>query len=502
MNLIKPIKKVVFNLAQLACKLAPQRTKVLEGGRGLGKSTAVGMEMADVVEDMPRSKNFLIGETYKQILTLTLPSTISALERLGYIKDQHFFVGRRAPKAWKWPECYEPPLDYTHCIHFWTGTTYQLLSQDVMNRGINTCSGIGDESAWLDPVKLQQEVLATIRLEKNRFEKCRKYQNTFFVSSIPRTQQGKWLYSLEEEAKRNPDKVMYLRASSLINKENLPDDWFEIQRRSMTRLEYNIEILNIRPDKITGGFYPVFDSGLHTYIAYNNDYLAGLMDDGYSEDKFKEMDCRQDSDIILTEPLEIALDYGAHFNGIVTGQESFDPVWTFRTLSAMAVLQPELIHHVCEQWCNYYRFHQDRTVTFHYDHTAVGNYGNTTERYCDTVINILTKNGWTVIPNYFGQAPPHDRKYNFWGVALRNDHPNLPRFQLNRGNCHYLVKSICGAGVKQGRNGFEKDKRDEQKLQIDQRTTTHFSDAWDTLAFAKYGENISYQSISMPVMIG
>ncbi|MFD2961375.1 MULTISPECIES: hypothetical protein [Olivibacter] len=485
---------------QLMVRLATQKTKVIEGGRGVGKSTVLADEIEETVHDMPRSTNFLQGVTFQQLLTRTLPSTIASLESFGYKKDVHFVIGKRVPRSWKWDEPYEALFDYKHVITFYTGACYVMLSQDVSSRGINTASGISDEFCLLDLPKFQAETLATLRSQKKRFKHKKRYLSQTYCSSIPRTIEGKFIYTFEEEAKKNPKDVFYIRASSYVNAENLPDNWFEIQRRSMTAYEFDIEIRNIRPKAVTGGFYPLFNEKNHTYTNYNTDYLKGLIDNdnGYEAKTFAEMDCRQDGDLYPNQPLDIALDYGK-FCCIVTGQENF--LYEFNYLSSIATEKQEMIDKTVERWCRYYQYHKTREVHYWYDQTAVGKDARSPKTYQEIVVETLRANGWTVIEHYYGSAPTHDDKYKFWGIAMRNDHPSLPIFKWNKHNCKHLIESIQNAKARQGRLGVEKDKSDERKDWVDQRTTTHFSDAGDMIAYFKYSNRLVSSGFAIPVQI-
>jgi hypothetical protein len=494
-----PRKRISRNLMQLMVRKAKQPVKVIEGGRGVGKSTVLADEMIDVVHDMPRSTNFLQAATYQQALTRTLPSTIQSLESLGYKKDLHFFVCKKPPAKWRWPEAYEPPLDYGRAIYWYNGATYLILSQDVNSRGLNTASGMADEFALLDPIKFQSETLATVRGQKARFEKCRRYRNQTYTSSIPRTQTGKFMYKYQEEALLHPEEIIYIRASSHINAENLPAGWFADQKRIMSPYEYAIEIDNKRPRALKGGFYPLFSDkdvvyGGHTYTAYNNDYLEGIVDkNGYNLLDFKHLDCRQDGDHIPGLPMDIALDYGK-FNCIVTAQETLN---TCKFISAFSVDSPKLTEDLVNQWCDYYTWSTCRDVFYWYDQTAMGRGGNIPKTYAEIVKDTLTKRGWNVIPKYYGAAPFHVDKYNFWAVAMRNNHSNLPRFCWNKHNCKFGIESMSNAEAREGGHGIEKVKTDEKKDHLDQRYTTHISDAIDMLAYFKYGHLLK-ASVWMP----
>lgn len=471
---------------QMILFMAQQRTRVTQVGRGGGKSTGAALDINSVLLDMPRSKNFIVGETYNQILTRTLPSTVKALAMIGYVKDLHYFIGRLPPKSWKWEEPFEPPLDPKHTVYFYNGTCWDLLSQDTNSRGGNYSSGMADEAQDIDQGKFESQVIPTMRGEYERFKNCRTYRRLSLYCSMPRIRRAEWIFGYEKLATQFPKDYLWITGPSKLNFKNLPPDWFKDQKRMLMPSEYDIEIENIRPKKVIGGFYPHFNDIVHSYVNFNNDYLEGIIDNnnGYDVDSFSNMTSLQDGDIVHDEPLEIAMDYGAWFNGIVTGQESRNE---FRFLSGMSINEKDRFEDLLTKWCHYYRFHKKKVVYYWYDHTAIAR-DSRGETYEEIVMRVLTSYGWSVEKMYIGHQPSHDDRYKFFGYIYKGDRPELPSVSLNRHHCKYLIISMNNAKVKQGRNGFEKDKSDEKKHEIDQRTTTHFSDAHDTLLMGKYAE--------------
>ena len=117
-----------LNRPQLLFGIKNPDTSANVWSRATGKSFEIGCLIDKIVQTMPRSAWVIQGTTFKQLLSRTLPSTISALEKMGYKKDYHFFVGRKAPKSWKinsyWEEPYEAPLKFENFIHFYTGTGF------------------------------------------------------------------------------------------------------------------------------------------------------------------------------------------------------------------------------------------------------------------------------------------------------------------------------------------------------------------------------------------
>src|SRR5581483_6810433 len=133
------IRTLTLNKPQIRASLAKWLILVLIWSRGTGKSTFIAWIIHLIVRFMPRSCSTVIGRTYHQIMTRTMPSTIASLERLGYYKDVHYFIGKRPPKTWNWPEPYEPPLSYDYVMIWYNGTAFEFVSQDRegMGRGPN-----------------------------------------------------------------------------------------------------------------------------------------------------------------------------------------------------------------------------------------------------------------------------------------------------------------------------------------------------------------------------
>ena len=478
----KPLK---FNLPQILAITAPQKHKFYEWGRGTGKSTVLAYSIKEKPIQMPRGNFFLVGETYSQILTRTLPSTISGLEMLGIYKDVHYFVGRKAPARWKWNEAYQPPGNYDHAIHWITGACTHLISLDMINsgRGLNTDGGDGDEAALFDYERLFNNVLATNRGSSPNLKDAPLFLSTTFASSVPMTNKGKWLYKMEEQAKQDPTKIFYLRADARHNMDNLPEEWFRENKRVLPRLIYNAEILNIRPDKVEGGFYAQLDESKHVADYFNNSFLLGV---GYDFERAKSAGCLADGDLVPGMPIDISFDWGTHINTIHAEQE-YDGV--SYGLKSMFVKAPNTVDVLVDDFCKYYSAHNERTVIFWHDHTAISK-GNTGVSFADIVIAAFVKNGWNIISRYIGKAAGHHDKFLFWGEFLKGKDRRLPKFTLNKTNCKYLIISMQQAGVLQGRNGFEKDKRPEHQKNATHEETTHFSDAADTLYYFKYAHRL------------
>lgn len=471
-------RKISFNIPQLLVIMSRKKEFYLEGGRGLGKSTIIAKRMIDVVNNLPRSKYAMIGQTYQQLLTRTLPSTIEGLSMLGYKKDLHYFVGRRPPLNWKWLEAHQPPLTYDNYISFYNGTGFPLISLDNADsgRGLNLDGCIGDEAALFDKDRLDTSVIKSIRGNIHRYSSW-LHQSMLFATTTPLTQTGRWFTRMEEEARRTPEKIQYLIAPSTYNAHVLGAEYFAKQRRMSTKLIYDAEIMCIRPGKAQTGFYPAFDENHHTYMASNDDYVLG-----HINDLSRLKGIVPDADINLNAPIDIACDYGAVINTLVSGQLHG---LVYKVLKGMHVNTPDTIKELAQQCCDYYSFMLKKEVNYFYDQTAIATNANRS-CYADELVKVFESNSWTVNRIYVGQAPEHRTKYLFFDGVFKEQDINMPVLRLNKENCKYMILSLQKAEAKEGRKGIEKDKVDERNKTMDQRETTHYSDAFDQLIYYRF----------------
>lgn len=454
---------------------------VVEAGRGAGKSTGISDRMRVVTTAMPRSNNLLIGETYQQILTRTLPSTILGLENLGIFKDLHYFIGRRPPSKWKWPAPYQPPNKFDRFIWFWTGAGYTLISQDKSGdgRGLNSDSQIKDEAALLDREKLEANTDPTQRgSNKKAFEKSKVFLSDLSVSTTPLTATGKWFIDREEAAMREPDQIKFLKATCEVNKQNLPDDYLEKARKKNIPWIFEAEYLNIRPKQIKDGFYPLLDEDMHTYNRFNYTYYQEIG---------QAIDCRGDEDLVATKPLIIGVDWGATINCLVICQHLGNE---FRALKSMYVLgdNKEVQSDLFKQLHDYYRHHPTRTIYLWYDNMGNNDTGITKYTRAQMARKQLSALGWNVqLMTRGGRNPEHGRKHILWNAILREDNGRLPVFRMNRSNCRELWVSMFNAAAKMGsRDEIQKDKSSERSTAILRQHATDLSDAIDAAVYGMF----------------
>lgn len=156
---------------------------------------------------------------------------------------------------------------------------------------------------------------------------------------------------------------------------------------------------------------------------------------------------------------------------------------TIATRKSMFVKTPRKLPELVQDFCDYYRLLINRDIIYYFDSTAIHTSAASSESYHNIVVRILSANGFNVRDVYIGNPMRHDEKHTYIDLALKGDGRYLfPTFNLY--NNEYLKLAMEQAGVKVGRNGFEKDKsmeKLEDSPDFPDEQKTHITDAWDTL---------------------
>ena len=476
-------KNIELTIPQFSAVVSPQKNKYLEWARGAGKSTILGYFMRELVMQMPRASFALVGSTYSQILSRTLPSTIEGLEMFNLHQDIDYVVGRSGKKhGYEMP--YQPPNQWNNIIHFPNGACFQMVSLDNPNsgRGLNSYAEVGDEAALLDPEKLFNNVKTTNRAKKEIFKNCSMLGSETYVSSTPITKKGKWFTDMELLAKTKPSEYMFSKASAKSNP-HLRLDWFnKMKDQSPSQLLYEAEILNIRPKEIINGFYGQLNPEKHYYTDYDNSYLETI---GVVA-KQEHFNCNQDNDILRHSPLIVSFDFGV-FNCLVVSQTNDND---YRVLKSMWTKSPKLLDDLLiEQFIPYYSPHQEKTIYLYGGHDGNNRLPNSSRTLFEQIIDILSKHGWTVYLMTRGAAATHFDKYLLINAMLKEHQTRLPNIRINEHNNPDLIISLERTEAKEGITGaVEKDKKDERNVLFPQHHATHLTDAFDIPIVTMYNE--------------
>ena len=478
-------REIRYNTAQMVARMIgksfPQVKHLdLEWGRGTGKTTVFAAFARDIARDLPRGVFQWEVPTYQKFLTEIIPAFIHSMEMQGMHKDLHYFIGRRPPAAWKWPEPYKPPMRYDNFIQFYNGFGIVLLSQDIpgAGRGLSTDGRFADEAVMLDKRKLEDESGPSLRGSNVRILGDHRYFDfRLMASSTALTEEGAWFIEREEMAQMDPAAHKFLRANCIenINLGWLKDNYLTEARKKATDLEtFNAEYLNIRPRFVRNGFYAMLNRDQHTYTNYDYAHYANRVG--------VEPDCRGDADLTPGQPLILGVDWGAAINSMVVNQHlsgEFRALKNFFALGRDGETQDDL----AEKFAAYYAPHRatNPDLFMWYDQTGNAETGNSKMTKAQQMEQKLNSLGWKVRRmSISGRNPDHADKHFLWERILEEKDPRLPRFRMNRDNCRELYVSMSRAKSKRGLAGqIKKDKSGERTDNPQRQFATDLSDAED-----------------------
>ena len=521
-------KKYYLNAAQQYIHTISPNSLTLVASRRFGKSDGVaGPRTILRVQRMPRSVGFIYADTFVQALSRTLAGTLAALERMGYVEDKHYFIGRKAPAFMNFPVPLIAPRDWRHVIHFYNGSIIHLLSQDVKMtaNSLTTDWGLVDEARSTNKDKFTQEVLPTLSGTPGKFDDCHLKKGVDIITDMPFGKQGSWILDnknkmdadlllavkgtiyelnrLKAEAGEKPSMYyqreisrnsrllnemrkhlhLYVEYDTIENLEIVRPEYIAEQKRSLPPITFAVSIMNKRRIKNTSGFYVNLDENFHYYTSYDNNYIDNIRTSRGTIDmkQIRNSTCLHDGDIDPGEPLSIAFDFNSAINWVVTGQPNQNEM---RTLSSKYTKHERKLRALLEVWNDYYTHHLTREVIVYYDSTATKSaYADEeAESFIDIIYNTLTNKHWSVTLIYIGNPMDHMIKHQYIDDALTGRKYLFPRF--NRNNNEHLLPALEMAGVRIGKNGFEKDKSGEKLAETDDNLLefrTDGTDAWDVL---------------------
>lgn len=568
------VRYLYMNAAQRLAYNFGSRQTAVRAGRGIGKTTAMlTPRYVNCVQTIPRAEGLFLGNSIKQLYTKTVPAVVQSLEaNYGWQEGVHFFRGH-APKKLGFAEPLRKPRVWENVIHSYNGNCCYLISMAITAsaNGFNAAYLLSDESRFLPWKKVLEEVIPALRGgvydHPGWSEKSNPYYlSSMFVSDAALTvKQSEWERHMEgdqtEEVNQKIAEMLaelsivpelaenekflkklnglrsqsrvFFNFSSIENVDILGERYIAEQKRLLPELMFAIQILGQRKGIAKDGYYSNFDIDIHGYLPSESSQTEAVyskfskkfvtyVKTGSNRERLeyeapdlnstsKIADCSLDTDIDYDKPLEIAFDYGANTNYVVTGQpQRMDGIDSLLILSSMYVRNERKLRALCGDWCRYYEPFRQRNehVRFYYDATARqgGNYaveGAEDTKYYNVVREELTRRGWKVEVIPMGRPMLHSQKYQFVNDALVGR--QKPFLRINRENNEYLIIAMENARVKMGRNGPEKDKSDE-KLKSEEgrggayQERTDITDALDTLWIGNryYGKTNMY--FSMPKM--
>ncbi|GAB2954811.1 hypothetical protein GCM10027048_20440 [Hymenobacter coalescens] len=473
-------RRAYVNAKQLQFLQARARRRTFVGGRGSGKTTVAGHQTRVEMNFLPRAKFFLAGLTYNQLLTSTLPGMELAWQVHGLreynpkTKFGHYVIGKTPPAHWYKP--YIAPRNYENCVTFLNGYTLQLLSMDRPDaaRGGSYDGGHMDESALLKEEHVTRILRPMIRANRYRFKDHYLHWGLSDYTSVPWLPSGQWVFKTEEAAKENPEKAFYLESTARDNVDVLGEEYLTNLRAGMTKLEWDVEVMNVRLAKVPNTFYPDFNAEKHSswdIFSYEYDEATGIT---LPTRTFR----------LPKRPLELSFDFNARFTSVIVCQETDQE---FRCLDALAVTQAEantnVLDALVKAFCDEYESHPTKLLYIYGDRNGNNKQVASNKTLYEQICEQLVERGWAPQLMVHGLDPDHRLKHLMINAMLAERNSRLPRVRMDREKCKYLIVSISQSPMTPD---FKKDKRSEANL-VDQRLATHFSDCFDNIVYKKYG---------------
>ena len=527
--------EVYFNNPQRLTQLIGANTTVIVAGRRTGKTDSIASPF--VLRNMQRMKGStggIVVPTFKHGLTNTLPGLFAAWKRWGFLNGIHYVVGRKPLKSFGKPII--EPSDYEHVITFYNGSCAVIISQDRpgSSNSLTLSWLLVDEAKFIDYEKLKDETLPANGGIKSFFGKHSFNHSIMILSDMPQTQKGSWflhykekmdteliatieatvyeiwktkerIRELKAESQPVPDylpkylrqldtnlnkmrsvAVYYKEYSSIENLQLLGENYIKQMKRDLTPKTFQTSILCMQLGIAKDGFYSSMREG-HKYNASDFGYLDSL---GYEFDQ-SALDSRADGDVNRFAPICIGMDYNANINWIVAGQPQGNRL---NVIKSFYVKFERKIPALVSEFCTYYAHHENKTVVFYYDTTALGaNYAVNDQDFRYVIIHEFERHGWQVIDVYLGNPMRHDEKYLLINQGFAGKQRLMPMF--NRQNNDDLILAIQTAGVTRGRLGFRKDKGGEKLAESEENLLEHRTDgtdAFDTLYIGceKFPQNV------------
>ena len=517
-------KSVYFNTPQRLTQLIGANTTVIVAGRRTGKTDSIASPFVlRNMQRMPGSTGGIVVPTFKHGLTNTLPGLFAAWKRWGFINGIHYVVGRRPPKSFAKPII--EPSDYEHVISFYNGSCAIIISQDRpgSSNSLTLSWILVDEAKFVDYERLKDETLPANGGIKSHFGHHSCNHSMMILSDMPQTQKGSWFLHYEDkmdkeliatiegtvyEIWRTKERIRALNAkgvavpsylksylrrldtnlnkmrsvavyykeySSIENLQLLGENYIKQMKRDLTPKTFQTSILCQRIGIAKDGFYSSMKES-HKYNASDFAYLDSL---GYDFNP-SLLDCRADADVNPHAPIRIGMDYNANINWIVAGQPNGRRL---NIIKSFYVKFERKIPALIEEFCRYYANHQNKTVVYYYDTTALGaNYAVNEQDFHWVVCHEFERHGWQVEDVYLGNPMRHDEKYLLINQGFAGKQRLMPFF--NRQNNDDLILAVQSAGVTRGRNGFRKDKGGEKLAETEEDLLQHRTDgtdAFDTL---------------------
>lgn len=524
-------KEEYWNVVQADLYLADTQNVIIEGARGIGKTSKMFTErLVRVSYDLRGSIVLLLAPTYKFVLETLMPAVIASLKEAGYVRGIDFEFGKRPPANFALP--YSEPESWNHTLIFAWGTAVKAASQDRVESvlGQNASHGVADESLKIKEEFFRERFIPALRGNREIFGESPYFAGFSLFSSTPnmendhdwwleyekqmnrqrieeikavalRIDQAEYKLELLTESYENGDittedylqkkekldyflakwgkrlrekrkgQYFYLRASSFSNYYVLGIDYFK-QQLTGTGSNFNkfkLSTLTIRPSRVGEMFCARFNDDQHVFT------------DSY--DYRRNADKKSISDgIIFTaadlkyynrkQPLYIGYDPGG-FSSVVAGQLNNN---LLRILKDFYVYSPEGHKELAEKINAFFACRENKKIYLHYDRAGnkrLSQYKDNPKGKTDAYIlkKELEDMGWNVELMSLSQRTIYHWEHYILQIEIfNNTNPRKPWILIDGNECECLVSSIKWTAIKRKTDSMvEMDKSAEYKLPFNEQ---------------------------------
>lgn len=514
-----------LNQPQMEIKLCDPNEVWFVAGRGVGKTTGPEADfMASRAEGMPGHTGGVFANSFADGESKVIPKLMQGLADQGYFEGHHYVYDRKPPSDFDEP--LTPVVSYKRHFSWYTGSTFPLVS--LFERGganaYDFQSGIFDEVKYMSKKQLEDEVFPTFR---GSLRHRKAFGNSYmYLSKIFATDKEmdplliQWILDKRKlmdrervdqvialqihlndleiqyiEASENKQAqlqkeieevkcylnqwrkrlLFFCEASAEQNIDVLGQAWMDDKKRNMSEAVFKVAILNEDPTMVTESFYPDLNEQ-HEYRAL------------YQED------------INPTLPLIVSADYQSSvspFPVAQIGKLPWEEVETLNFVDEISTVAPEGLEQAVDRFCEKFSDHQCKMVYYTTDHNAIGT-RQSAKPFNEIVKDRFLLRGWEVVEVYTGEAPDHYEKYTRFKHYLSNTQSSPLQVRINK-RCTCMLTALKNARTKNVNGQTKKEKkyeRTDKYPDLDQRLTTHFTDAFDTLLWAVLEmEQIRYTTV-------
>lgn len=468
-------RELYYNEKQKQFLGARQKTRVLIGGRGFGKSHVLGLSQFAKAGAMPRSKGILASTTYSQLLTKTWPAIAASWESCGLREGVHYVMGVQPPKHFK--RALSPPKRFGNVITLMNGRTVDLLSMDrpELARGGSYDDADIDEAALLKHEHWSRIILPSIRGNRHRFAHTHWHQEVGFFTSLPWKASGYWILDYEEKAKAKPDDYFYLEANAYDNIHILGEKGIERMREELTYLEFQIEVMNERTLKVEDAFY-------HAYDPEKHEYQPGYL---YGEDKAGRDAVTGRKDVDPKSLLDLSFDFSGWFNCMTVYQER--PGLEERMVDSFHVKGDQKLSALVKNFCEAYRSHRFKYVRL-WGEPRGHDKNPTAGTIYQQLVRLFAAQGWKAeIMAPAGQSGKHTERNHYMGSIMMEETRGYPHLRISCDACKDVIIALRSAQtLPDGR----KDKSKEKERSFPQEHATHYTDTVDYYFEQKWARRV------------